>query len=154
MRFPVPLVGLRSSFFSSAIANGWGGEDDCVVVRLSLGGRPGLVAEGAGRPEVRDDGCAAGISASGIRDLLGGVHLAAMSEAMAFCEVLGVDTELVYDIVLYAAGAGKVFERYFRRMKEKSWVVRGMQEVEGIRDRLVSLAASFWMCTICVGGTS
>lgn len=45
------------------------------------------------------------LSASVMRDLLVGVHLAAMSEAMAFCEVLGIDTELTYDIVLNAAGA-------------------------------------------------
>lgn len=95
-------------------------------------------------------GCAAEISASEIRVLLVGVHLAAMSEAMAFCEVLGIDTELMYDIVLNTAGASKVLERYFQQMKEKSWVVGGMQEVEGIRDRLVSLAASFWIRTICV----
>lgn len=55
MRFPVPLVGVAEPLFLSAIADGWGGEDDCVVVRLYLGGRPGLVAERAGRPEVRDD---------------------------------------------------------------------------------------------------
>lgn len=37
-------------------------------------------------------------------------------------------------------------------MKEKSWVVGGMQEVEGIRDRLVSLAASFWILhNLCCG---
>ena len=57
----------------------------------------------------------------------------------------------MYD-VLNAAGAGKVFERYFRQMKEQSWVVRGMQEVEGIRDRLASLAASFWILhNLCRG---
>lgn len=48
--------------------------------------------------------------------------------------------------------ASKGLERYFRRMMETSWVVRGMQEVEGIRDRLVSLAASFWILhNLCRG---
>ena len=143
MRFPVPLVGVAEQLFFSAIGNGWGAEDDCVVVRLYLDGRPGLVAERAGTLESRDDGKENGISASEIQDLLVGVHLAAMSEAMAFCEVLGIDTDLMHDIVRNAAGASRVFERYFRQMKENSWVVRGMKEVEEIRDRLVSLSASF-----------
>ena len=61
MRFPVPLVGVAEQLFffflsAIAIASGWGVEDGCVVVRLLyLGGRPGLVAERAGKPEVRDD---------------------------------------------------------------------------------------------------
>ena len=152
MRFPVPLIGVAEQLFLSAIGNGWGGEDDCVVVRLYLNGRLGLVAERAGRPEGVEDGCDGqgdGISTSEIRDLLVGVHLAAMSEAMAFCEVLGIDTELMYDIVLNAAGASKVFERYYRQMKGNSWVVRGTPEVEGIRYRLVSLSASFIVWTTC-----
>lgn len=144
-KFPLPLLGLAEQLFLSAIANGWGSEDDCVVVRLYLNGRPGLVVERAGRPVVRNHGCAGrvpGITASEIQDLLVGVQLAVMSEAMAFCEILGIDTELMYDIVSNAAGASRGFQKKFRDMKENRWVVKGVQGGEGIRDRLVSFAAS------------
>lgn len=154
-KFPLPLLGLAEQLFLSAIANGWGSEDDCVVVRLYLNGRPGLVVERAGRPAVRTNGCAGmgpGITASEIQDLLVGVQLAVMSEAMAFCEILGIDTELMYDIVSNAAGASRVFQKKFRDMKENRWVVKGVQGGEGIRDRLVSFAASSTYSTNSVWG--
>ncbi len=140
---PLPVVGVAQQLYMSAVANGWVNEDDCVVVRLYLGGRSGLVMERAGRAEVGVEGAGggAGISAVEIRDLLVGVHLAVMSEAMAFCEVLGIDTELMRDIVSNAAGASRVFEKYFREMKEHGWVVKGVGGAEEIRDRLVSAHA-------------
>lgn len=152
-RFPLALLGVAEQLFLSAITNGWGREDDCVVVRLYLNGRPGLVVEQARKPVTGNDGSAgtgAGITASEIQDLLVGVHLAVMSEAMAFCEVLGIETDLMYDIVSNAAGASRVFEKNFRDMKENRWMVNGVQGVEGIRDRLVSFAASTLTFTIFV----
>ena len=152
-RFPLALLGVAEQLFLSAITNGWGREDDCVVVRLYLNGRPGLVVEQAGRPVTGHDGSAgtgARITASEIQDLLIGVHLAVMSEAMAFCEVLGIETDLMYDIVSNAAGASRVFEKNFRDMKENRWMVNGVQGAEGIRDRLVSFAASILTFTICI----
>lgn len=145
-RFPLPVLGVAAQLFLSAMGCGWGAEDDCVVVRLYLGGRSELVTERAGRPEVGREG--AGISVSEIRDLLVGVHLAVMSEAMAFCERLGIDTELMHDIVSNAAGASRVFETRFRNMKKLGWRVKGLQGVEEIRDRLVSVAASLMVRSI------
>lgn len=156
-KFPLPLLGVAEQLFTSTIANGWGSEDDCVVVRLYLNGRPGLVVERVGKPVIGNDGFTGmglGITTSEIQDLLVGVHLAVMSEAMAFCEILGLDTELIYDIVSNAAGASRVFEKYFRDMKENRWTVNGVQGIEGIRDRLVSFAAFYLSTfTICVMGT-
>ncbi len=139
MGVPLPVMGVAEQLFLSAMGRGWGGEDDCVVVRVYLGGREGLVVERAGRAEAGE----VGVEVGEIRDLLVGVHLAVVSEAMAFCERLGIDTELMFDIVSNAAGASRVFERYFGDMKGKGWGVKGVPGVEEIRDRLVSMRSFF-----------
>ena len=143
-RFPLPLVGVAEQLYSSAIGAGWGGEDDCVVVRLYLLGRPELVVERAGRAAVGGEGAGAGggICVSDVEDLLVGVHVAVMSEAMAFCEMLGIDAELMYDIVSNAAGASRIFQHRFREMRKGGWGLKGVEGVEGIRERLVS--DCFW----------
>ncbi|KAI4244268.1 MAG: hypothetical protein LQ352_006854, partial [Teloschistes flavicans] len=56
-----------------------------------------------------------------IRDLMLAVHLAAASEAMAFCTRLAVDAELMYDIVAHAAGASRAFVDAFEAMRDGGW---------------------------------
>ena len=151
--FPLPMVGTAEQLYLSAIGKGWGREDDCVVVRLFLhDSTPELVMERARTVVVAGagtEGSGAGgeagkiIDAGDVTDLMIGVHLAAMSEAMGFCERLGIDAELMYDIVSNAAGASKVFEKYFTEMKKTDWVLKGIQGAEEIRERLVS-AVSFY----------
>lgn len=140
-RFPLPMVAVAEQLYSVAMSAGWAAEDDWVVVRLYLPGRPDLVRERAGTKAVREDVGAArgdvGVCAHDIQDLMVGVHLAAMSEAMAFCEKLGIDTELMYDIVSNAAGASKVFDKYFRPMKEAGWGLKGLRGVEEVRNSLM-----------------
>lgn len=152
-KFPLPTVGAAEQLYCSALSAGWGAEDDWVVVRLYLPGREELVRERARLRAVGEDGGdgdsdgagrgLVGVCADDIRDLMVGVHLAAMSEAMAFCETLGIDTELMYDIVSNAAGASEVFEKYFRQMSKTGWGLKGVEGVEEIRTRLVSSFFSF-----------
>lgn len=143
-RFPLPMVGVAEQLYKSAISAGWGAEDDCVVVRLFLPGRPELVRERAGKAEVGDGGARGGICPGDIEDLMVGVHLATMSEAMAFCEVLGIDVDLMHDVVSNAAGASEVFEKYFPQMKKGGWGLNRVEGVEKIRNRLVSAASFNW----------
>lgn len=143
-RFPLPMVAVAQQLYAGAISAGWGAEDDCVVVRLYLPGKPGLVRERAGKAQVGDGDAGGGIAASDIEDLMVGVHLAAMSEAMSFCEHLGIDVELMRDIVSNAAGASKVFERYFGQMKKAGWGLNGVEEIEDIQDRLVRAVLFNW----------
>lgn len=133
--FPLPMVAVAEQLFLSAIGAGWGAEDDCVVVRLYLPGRPRLVTERVGKASEGSLDPTSTINVDDITDLMVGVHLAAMSEAMAFCETLGVDSALMYDIVSNAAGASNVFGKYFGRMRERGWGLKGL---EGVRERLVS----------------
>lgn len=67
------------------------------------------------------------------------VHMAAITEAMRFCEVVDVDVELMYDIVANAAGNSKVFAGCFQGMKGKGWRVEGVEGGGEVVGRLVSL---------------
>ncbi|KAL8949771.1 MAG: hypothetical protein Q9222_004150 [Ikaeria aurantiellina] len=132
-KFPLPLLTTAEQLYLTAISAGWGPEDDCVIVRLYLPGQGNLVAKRAGSAS---GDSSTTITWETIQDLLVGVHLASITEAMSFCEHLGVDTDLMYDIVSNAAGSTKVFEKYFERIKHNGWKLRGIAEVERIRERL------------------
>lgn len=122
----------------TSISAGWGREDDCVLVRLYLpSGPPDLVSQlsdgsksfEAKSPLLVDD----------IKDLMIGVHLAAMSEAMSFSEHLGLDSDLMYDVVSNAAGASSVFVKSFSDMRAAKWSLKGVADIEQIRTKLVCL---------------
>ena len=134
-RFPLPLVGVSAQLYASAVARGWAGEDDCVLVRLYLPEYPDLVIERAGNAD--SSAARYGVCAGDIQDLLVGVHLAGMSEAMRFCDVLGLDADLMFDIVCHAAGGSRVFEQHFRGMRGDGWGLKGVEGAEDVRTRLV-----------------
>ncbi|KAL8710581.1 MAG: hypothetical protein Q9220_004805 [cf. Caloplaca sp. 1 TL-2023] len=134
-KFPLPLLTVAEQLYLTAISAGWGSEDDCVIVRLYLPGQNDLVAKRAGSPS---DAGSRETTWETIQDLLIGVHLASITEAMSFCEYLGVDTEMMYDIVSNAAGSTRVFEKFFERVKGNGWKLKGIADAESIRERLVS----------------
>ena len=72
-----------------------------------------------------------------IKDLMVGVHLAGMAEAMSFCEHLGLDVDLMFDVVSNAAGASSVFVKYFEDMKRGGWTLKAVPEAGRIRDAMV-----------------
>lgn len=134
-KFPLPLLSTSEQLYMTGIASGWGREDDCVIVRLYLPDRPNLVAEEA---ESFESSKTPVVTVSDIKDLMVGVHLAAMTEAMSFCEHLGIDTDLMYDIVSNAAGSSAIFVKTFRDMQRGKWSMGSVPGVEKIRDGLVS----------------
>ena len=123
----------------TSISAGWGKEDDCVLVRLYLPGRPDLVAQLAKVPESSE---ISPLSVSDIKDLMIGVHLAVMAEAMSFCEHLGIDSGLMFDVVSNAAGASSVFLKVFSDMQRANWSLKAVAGVEQIRTRLVDFFKS------------
>ncbi|KAK3171330.1 hypothetical protein OEA41_003414 [Lepraria neglecta] len=135
-KFPLPMISTAEQLYLTAISAGWGKEDDCVMTRLYLPGRPELVMQ---RAKAIDDTRSTDLTVDDIKDLMGGVHLAAMAEAMSFCEHLGIDTNLMYDIVSNAAGASAIFLKTFADMQKGNWKLRSVASVEEIRDRLVSI---------------
>jgi len=116
------------------ISAGWGKEDDCVLVRLYLPGRHNLVAQLAKPSDSRE---LSALSVSDIKDLMVGVHLAGMTEAMSFCDRLGIDSDLMFDVVSNAAGSSSVFLRAFSDMQGARWSLKAIAGIEDIRKRLV-----------------
>ncbi|KAL8698169.1 MAG: hypothetical protein Q9201_006726 [Fulgogasparrea decipioides] len=133
-RFPLPLVSIAEQLYLTSISAGWGKEDDCVTVRLYLPGNGDLVADQAGASGT----VSINITLDTVQDLMIGVHTAAVSEAMSFCERLGIDTDLMFDIVSNAAGASRMFVKAFEPMKQGGWSLKAAPDAKGIRDRLVS----------------
>ena len=125
----------------TSISAGWGKEDDCVLVRLYLPERPDLVTQlviqspSVGEPLV---------SVNDIVDLMVGVHLAVMTEAMSFCEYLGIDTTMMFDVVSNAAGASSVFSKAFSKMRGAHWSLKAVDGIEQIQTKLVR-HPSLWL---------
>ncbi|KAL8730122.1 MAG: hypothetical protein Q9181_004779 [Wetmoreana brouardii] len=136
-RFPLPLVSITEQLYLTSISAGWGKEDDCVTVRLYLPGNGNLVAQQAGASRT----ISTNVTLDTIRDLMIAVHTTAVSEAMSFCERLGIDTDLMFDIVSNAAGASNMFRKAFEPMKQGGWSLKAAPDAEGIRDRLSKAVA-------------
>lgn len=77
-----------------------------------------------------------------IEHLLIGVHVAVISEAMSFCETLGIDTDIMFDIVSNAAGSSFMFNHSFKDMQKKNWSLKGVPHAAMVRDRLVSMTST------------
>ncbi|KAI4222027.1 MAG: hypothetical protein L6R36_006449, partial [Xanthoria steineri] len=134
--FPLPLLATAEQLYLSALTHGWGSEDDCVLVRLYLPpSQPHLIATQAGHPS-SNPYQHHNVTWETIRDIMTAVHMAAITEAMAFCQFLDVDVELMYDIVVNAAGNSKVFGEFFEGMRGKGWRVEGVERGGEVVGRL------------------
>lgn len=143
-KLPLPLLSTAEQLYLTGISAGWGNEDDCVMVRLYLPGRGDLVAKQAGA--AAELNATSSITVETIKDLTVGVHLCVVAEAMKFSDYLGLDTDLVYDIVSNAAGASAAFSMGFDEMRKANWSLKAVPGIDGIRDRLVSRARpSSWV---------
>ena len=133
-RLALPLVSTAEQLYMTSISAGWGKEDDSVLVRLYLPGRPDLVTQLATRPiEVGQPL----LSVSDVADLMVGVHLAVTMEAMSFCGHLGIDSNMMFDVVSNAAGASSVFVKFFSKLQEANWRIKEVDGIAQIRARLV-----------------
>jgi len=103
-------------------------------VRLYLPGRHNLVAQLAKPSDSRE---LSALSVNDIKDLMVGVHLAGMTEAMSFCDHLGIDSDLMFDVVSNAAGSSSVFLRAFSDMQGARWSLKAIAGIEDICKRLV-----------------
>ncbi|KAL8669576.1 MAG: hypothetical protein Q9224_007729, partial [Gallowayella concinna] len=140
-KFPLPLLSTAKQLYQSAISAGWGSEDDCVLVRLYLPpSQPDLVARQVGGTSNPSTNISTdpphNITWETIHDIMLAVHTASITEAMSFCEYLGIDTGLMYDIVSHAAGTSKAFEDSFRGMKKKEWRIEGLEWGAEVGDKL------------------
>ena len=140
LNFPLPMLSSAEQLYLKAISDGLGGEDDCALIKLYLPGSDGLV--GLKSPATMKSTSDDSVSTHDMGDLMIGVHLAATSEAMSFCEHLGIPPDLMYDIVSHAAGASNVFLKEFSRMKAQDWSLTAISDPVGVITSLVSLSLS------------
>ena len=119
-----------------SISAGLGKEDDCTLVRLYLPSQPDLVTQLVTRSVSFQESL---LSISDIADLMVGVHLVVMTEAMSFCEHVGIDSNMMFDVVSNAAGASSVFLKTFSKLQEAGWNLKTLDGVKEIRARMVFL---------------
>ena len=72
-----------------------------------------------------------------IVDIFTGSHLATAVEAMGFTEAIGLDTDVMYDIISKAAGSNTQFVQHVPKMKKPSWSMKDIPEAVNIMKRLV-----------------
>ncbi|TKA31401.1 hypothetical protein B0A50_02247 [Salinomyces thailandicus] len=97
-------------------------DDDAKLVQLYLPPSQGDLVHKTSTADVKMNSSHQ-ISKDTVNDLLCGIHLAASVESMAFCKHLGgIDSKLMYEIIVKAAGWNRMFEKYIGKMLEKdSW---------------------------------
>lgn len=133
--FALPMLSMAEQLYTTAIAAGWGKEDDCVMTRLYLPSRPDLVTEQVKSTKASEP---LQLQFHDIEFLLIGVHVAVVSEAMTFCEKLGIDTDIMFDIVSNAAGSSVMFSLMFKDMQDANWSLGASHSTDLVRDQLVS----------------
>jgi len=101
--FPAPLSSTAEQVYLSALAKGYGKDDDAGVVRFYYSDRP-KVSIGDLSPE----NIAARIDL--VVNLLKGIHVCAAAEAIAFTKNLGLDLEQFYQLTKDAAGGSREFQ--------------------------------------------
>lgn len=134
-RLALPLVSAAEQLYRACISAGWGKEDDSVLVRLYLPGRSDLVAKLASQPVDVGEPL---LSVGNVADLMVGVHLAVTTEAMSFCEHMGIDSDMMFDVVSNAAGASSVFMKSFSKLQKANWKTKKVDGIEQIRERLAN----------------
>ncbi|KAG8532286.1 uncharacterized protein KY384_003927 [Bacidia gigantensis] len=146
-KFPLPILERAEALYDEASAAGWDREDDCVLVRLFLPSQPELVVQQAGSYKPSKGST---LTISDIEIMLISVHLVGMSEAMQFCEHLGIETDLMFDIVSNAAGASAVFSKYFTQMQKGSWSLRSVPKAKELLRSLIRNAPLAGMAALPV----
>ena len=137
--FPLPMLSVAEQLYTTAISAGWGKEDDCVMTRLYLPNRPDLVVEQV-KPSKNSESTQ--LQFDDVKFLLIGVHLAVISEAMSFCEKLGIDTDIMFDIVSNAAGSSMIFVDSFKHMQKENWSLGAIPNANVVRYQLVSMTST------------
>lgn len=104
-------------------------------MRLYLPGKGDLAVK---QTHSSSDSKSNSITVDTIKDLLIGVHLVGMIEAMSFCDRLGIDPSLMHGIVLNAAGASNTFREAYTPAQRGNWSLKEVPGAKEIRDKLVS----------------
>ncbi|ESZ97287.1 hypothetical protein SBOR_2315 [Sclerotinia borealis F-4128] len=105
VKCPLFLCSAAEQVLASGVRSGFGLDDDSGLVRAYIPTQPSLVFEQTTAAAISTDDPRLKL----VEDVLAGVHLVAATEAMAFGQTIGLDPEMLYDIVKGAAGASAMF---------------------------------------------
>ena len=106
---------------------------------MYLPNRPDLVTEQAKQSKTSEP---PQLYFDNIEILLMGVHVAVISEAMSFCEKLGIDTGIMFDIVSNAAGSSEIFKSSFKNMQKAKWSLWAGPYANKLGEYLVSMTST------------
>lgn len=134
---PMPLVSAALQVYQAGIHAGWARDDDSTLWRLYLPGH----SEDAiyqqtlpSRPITRHKN----VEIQDIADIFAGVHLATSAEAMRFVHAVGLDADLMYEIICNAAGSNAQFVQSVPQMNNDPISLKDADGSAGVCDRLVS----------------
>lgn len=105
VKCPLFLCSAAEQVLASGVRSGFGLDDDSGLVRAYIPTQPSLVFDQTTTSTTSADDTKLKL----VEDILAGVHLVAAVEAMAFGQAIGLDTEMLYDVVKGAAGASAMF---------------------------------------------
>ncbi|CAM1501032.1 Fc.00g101940.m01.CDS01 [Cosmosporella sp. VM-42] len=134
--FPVFLTAAAEQVYIAAINAGWAKDDDSTIWRLYLPGYPDDVMHQLTKENRFTLPRNESISVQDIIDIFSGGHLAAATEGMGFTEAVGLDTDVMYDIISQAAGSNTQFVDQVPKMKKPTWSLRDLPAAKSICERL------------------
>jgi len=125
--FPLPLASTAEQLYIQGAFAGLTKEDDAGLVRLYL---PPNGSDSALKARKER------INAETISDILAGIHLASSRECTAFAKHVGMDADMLYDIVTKAAGASEVYAQVVPQLKTTDGSLKSLKEALLICERL------------------
>lgn len=135
-QFPAPLASTAHFTYLRAAQLGMLKEDDAKIVQLYLPPSQGDLVAQMATADVKMTSSHE-VSKETIADLISGTHLAASVEAMAFCQALGQDRKLMYEIISKAAGSSAMFTKCIQPMLEgDSWDLADCSEAVEVGKKL------------------
>lgn len=134
--FPLPLENAATELYIAGTHAGFTKEDDAGLVRLYLPkdkqDAVGQLAKGEQTRQGKGD-----VTVETIVDVLAGVHLASTSECMKFAQYVGMDVELLVDIITRGAGSSNMFKTAVPQMlKAGDFSLHSVKESSGIQTNL------------------
>jgi 3-hydroxyisobutyrate dehydrogenase len=138
--FPLVLENTAQQLYITGCHAGFTKEDDAGLVRLYLpADKHELVGNLATEASSTNTTGKGGITIDTIIDIMAGVNLASTLECLTFAKHVGLDIDLLGDIVIKGAGSSAMFESALRSMlKAGSLALTSVPGAGAIRDRLES----------------
>jgi len=135
-QFPAPLANTAHFTYLQGVQAGLLREDDAKLVQLYLPKSQGELVAQMSKADTKMTSSHQ-VSKDTVVDLLGGIHLAASVEGMAFCKALGQDRKQMYEIISKAAGWNAMFTKCMPAMLEKdSWTLADCKEAPEVAKKL------------------